>query len=102
MGALINFFQVRDGDFSVDAGGVESRVAEELLDDPDICAVFVHVGGAAVAEEMAASGLFDADLFDGFGNPITQVAGADSLAVTGQEEGLLTSLQDEFGAAFSR
>ena len=100
MGALVNFLQVPDGDLGVDAGGVEPGVAEELLHDADVGSVFVHVGRAAVAQEVAASGLLDPGGFDRFGDPVAEVAGADSLAVSAQEEGLFADFEDQAGAAF--
>ena len=60
----------------------------------------MHVSGAAAAEKVVASLLFDADRFDRFCDPVAKVAGADALAVAREEEGLLAGLQDELGAAF--
>lgn len=87
---------MRDGHGGVDAGGVEPGVAEELLDDPDVGSVFVHVGGAAVSQEVATSGLGDACGFDRFGDPVAEVAGAEPFAVSAEEEGLPAHFEEEF------
>jgi len=88
---------MRDRHGGVDAGGVESSVAEELLNDADVGPVFVHVGGATVPQKVAASGLGDACGFDRFGDPVAEVAGAEPLAVSTEEEGLLAHFEEEFG-----
>jgi len=97
VGSLVNLFQMRDRYGGVDAGGIESSVAEELLDDSDVGSVFVHVGGATVPQKVAASGLGDACGFDRFGDPVAEVAGAEPFAVSAEEEGLLAHFEEEFG-----
>jgi hypothetical protein len=89
---------MRDGHRGVDAGGIESRVAEELLDDSDVGPVFVHVGGATVPQEVAASGLGDPCGFDRFGDSVAEVAGAEPFAVSAEKEGLLAHFEEEFRA----
>jgi len=71
---------------------------EELLDHSDIGSVFVHVGGATVPQEVAASGLGDSCGFDRFGDPVAEGAGAEPLAVSTEEEGLRAHFEEEFGA----
>ena len=44
------------------------------------------MGGATVAQEVAASLLLDVCCFDCFGNPVAKVAGAEALAVAGEED----------------
>lgn len=100
VGPCVNLLQVRDGDLGVDAGGVEPGVAEELLHDADVGAVFVHVGRAAVAQKVATSGLFDPGRFDRFGDPVAEVSGADPLAVSAEEEGWFADFEDKLWAAF--
>ena len=46
VGAVVDLAQVGDGHLGVDAGGVEPRVAEHLLDQADVRAVLEHVRGA--------------------------------------------------------
>ena len=71
---------MRDGDLRVDAGGIESGVAEELLDDSGVGSIFVHVGRGTVAQEVVGPGLFDPGCFDCFGDPLAEVAGVICLA----------------------
>jgi hypothetical protein len=96
MGSRIYLFQMRDGH-----GGVESSVAEELLDDSDVSPVFVHVGGATVTQKVATSRLRDACGFDRFGDPVAEVAGAEPIAVSAEEEGLLAHFEEESGHSAS-
>jgi len=70
----INFLEGFDRNFRINLGGVEAGVAEELLDQADVGAVFQHVGGAAVTEEVATAALADVGGFDGLGHPVADVA----------------------------
>jgi hypothetical protein len=75
-------------------------VAEELLDEADVGPAFEHVGGAAVADEVAASGAARPGFFDKFAYPAADYVGVEALAVAGEEEGFFGLVDDEFGADF--
>ena len=49
----MNSPQLTDGHLGVYLGCLEPGVAEHLLDEADVGAVFEHVRGAGVPEEMA-------------------------------------------------
>ena len=68
MGTGVHELQLIDAHFSVDRGGFELFVAEQLLDEADIGTVVVHVGGAAVANEMATAGAIDVSFPDELGD----------------------------------
>ncbi len=59
----MNALKLFNADFGIDLGGGQIGMAKQLLDEPDIGTVFEHVGGATMAEHVAASG-FDAGLAD--------------------------------------
>ena len=60
--------------------------------------VVVHVGGAGVAQEVAASRFLDARLFHGAFDPVAQVGGGQAGAVAADEQG---ALAERHGAAFA-
>ena len=88
MGAVVNLFEMRNGDLGIDAGGVEATVAKQLLDKADVRAVLKHVGGAGVPEQVTAPLFTNVSLFDCFGDPVAEVGWADAVAVATDEEGL--------------
>ena len=89
MSAVVYLFQMRDGYFGVDACCIEATVAEKLLDEADVRAVFEHVGGAGVPHQVAAAGFSDLGLFHCFSHPVAQINRAQAFAVATEEEGLL-------------
>jgi hypothetical protein len=62
VGAGVDVLEGADADVGVDLGGVEPGVAEHGLNVADVGSAFEHVGGAAVAEEVARAGFGDAGL----------------------------------------
>ena len=50
--AGMDFLKSLDADVGVDLSGVESGVAQHLLDVADVRAVLMHVGGAGMAKQM--------------------------------------------------
>ena len=52
MAAGVNFLKLFDADFGVNGRGVELFMAQQLLDEPDVSAVFQHVGGAGVPQDV--------------------------------------------------
>ena len=95
MGPLVDLLEVGNGDFGVNAGGFEPGVAKERLDETDVGPVLVHVRGAGMTKQVAASGFADLGRVDGAGDPVAEVAGAEALPVATEEEGLLGVVQDE-------
>ena len=54
----MDFLKLFDADFGVNGGGVEFFMPKKLLDKADVGPIFQHVGGATVAEHMAAAFAF--------------------------------------------
>jgi hypothetical protein len=50
MGAGMNIAQLADVHLGINLGRLKAVVPEQLLDVPDVRAVFQHVGGATVAK----------------------------------------------------
>lgn len=75
-------------------------MAQELLDEADLRPAFEHVGGASVADEVAASAPADLGLLDVFGGQAAEDVGVEGFAVAGDEEGLFLWIKEEPGADF--
>lgn len=54
--------QVVDAHFGIDGGGGQPGMVQQLLDEADIRPALVHVSGATVAQQVAASGPVDRSL----------------------------------------
>ena len=98
----MDFAKVLDADFGVNGGGFELFVAEELLDDADVGPAFEHVGGAAVAQKMAAAGATDAGLLEGLADASAEDVGTEGRAVDGEEEGGFCGVEFEAWADFQQ
>jgi hypothetical protein len=70
--------EVLDVEVGVDLGGFESGVAEHFLDDADVGAVAVHVGGAGMPKQVAGCGFGDADGLELSGDPGSHVGRGDA------------------------
>ena len=64
MGFGVDGFELLDADLGVNARRFELLVAKELLDEADVGSALEHVGGAGVAQKMAASGAAEVGFFD--------------------------------------
>ena len=62
MAAGVNLLKLFDADFGVNGRGVEFFVSKQLLDKPDVSAVFQHVRGAGVPQDVAAAFALQPDL----------------------------------------
>jgi len=100
MGPLVDFLQLGDAHLGVDLGGVEPGVAEQDLDGADVRPVVVHVRGAAVAEQVTASGLLDAGLFHRPLDPVADVVRIEPGSVSADEEGAFVEFDFEPGPGF--
>ena len=85
MAAGVDFAEVLDAELGVDGGGFEFFVAEELLDDTDVGPAFEQVGGATVAQEVAAAGPADAGLLEGLVDAAAENIGTEGGAVAGED-----------------
>lgn len=83
----MDFAQLLDAHFGVDGGGFELFVAEELLDEADVRSAVQEVAGAAVAEEVAASGAADSGQFYIFADAAAEDVGVERAAVAAEEKG---------------
>lgn len=90
--------KIGDGEMRVDLGRVEGRVAEELLDGPDVGLVFEHGGGAGVAEGVRVHVLLDFGLPGVLLDELPERVLGQRLAPQGQEEVLLQRVFDEVRA----
>jgi hypothetical protein len=70
MAAGMDILQRPDAHVGVDLGGVEPGVAKHRLDVADVGAAFEHVGGTAVAEEVAGPWFADLGAFHHPGDPM--------------------------------
>jgi hypothetical protein len=59
----VDLAQLADVEFGIDLRGVQVGVAQELLNVPDVHAVFEHVRGARVPEEVATARAADLGFF---------------------------------------
>lgn len=100
VGFAVDGFELLDAHLGVNGSGFELFVAEELLDEADVGSAFEHVGGAGVADEVAASRAVDLGFFDELGDHAAEDVGVEWLAVAGEEEGGLVDVQGEAGAGF--
>ena len=98
VGAGVDGAQGGDGRFGVDGGGLGAGVAEELLDEAAVRAVFEHVYGAGMAEKMAASGFGHPGGVHGAAHPVAEVGRAEALAVAAEEKRGLGRIEQEAGA----
>ena len=89
----MNSPQLTDGHLGVYLGCLEPGVAEHLLDEADVGAVFQHVRGAGVPEEVAGTGLLHAGGIELAAHPVADVLRTEALAVAGDEEGVLGGTQ---------
>ena len=84
--AGVDLAQGFDVDVGVNLGGFEAGVAEHFLHIADVSTALVHVGGAAVAEEVAGAGFIDAAALEEFFEPVAQIRRGDAGAVAAEEE----------------
>ena len=57
MGGGVDVGQLADRHAGVDLGGGQALVAQQLLDEPDVCPALQHQGRRRVAEQMAEPAL---------------------------------------------
>ena len=62
------------------------------MDEADVGSPFKHVGGAAVAEDVATSWLSDVGLFDELAYHSADDVGVEFFAVGGDEEGFFVGI----------
>jgi hypothetical protein len=100
VGSGVDFEQLIDGDFGVDLGGVQSGMAEQLLNEPDVSSVVVHVGGTGVAKQVATSGFVDANFFHRSFDPVGDVVGGEPGSVSGDEQRVFCRIDFQFRSGF--
>ena len=55
MGLFVDTLQLFDADLGVNLCGLYAGMAQQLLDEADVCSPFEHVRGTGVAEEVATA-----------------------------------------------
>jgi len=95
MAAGVNFLKLFDAHLGVDGGGVEFLVAEQLLDETDVRAVFQHVGGAGMTQRMATAFAFQPGLFEPGRDHARDHIGVERATVASQEQRLGAGVQAE-------
>ena len=83
MATTMHFLELFDGDFGVNGGGLQFRMAEQLLDVADVGAAFEQVRRARVAQQVATA-LESRLLHPGGGHAADHVR-VERAAVTRQE-----------------
>ena len=83
----MNLLQFHDADLGVNLSCFEAGVAAEDLDEPDIGPVVVHVGHAAVPQQVATGRLLNSDRFHGPLGPVDDIVRIEAGAVTTQDQG---------------
>ena len=53
MGQLMDLLQLPDGDLSIDLGGIDGGMAQQLLDVSDVCTILQHQSGTGMPEQVA-------------------------------------------------
>jgi len=86
-------------DVGVYLRGVEFGVSEHLLHEADVRAVLVHVGGAAVPQQVAAAGLFDPGRLEALPHHVAHGVGTEPLPVAGEGQGLFADFAEQLLAA---
>ena len=81
-----HLFEIGGFDSSIDLGGLEAGMTEQLLDIPDVRTVLKHVGGAGVTNRMETDVLFDAQVLGQFFDEIEQGITRHGPATSGEEE----------------
>jgi len=82
----VDLDELFDAHFGVNLRGLESLVAEELLDKADVAPAFEHVGGAAVAKEMATAAPPDVGGLDVFRDSAAEHIRVEGLSVARQKQ----------------
>lgn len=91
MGALVDFLQLADRDVGVDLGGLEFGVSEDFLDEADVRAVLVHVGGQGVSEQVTGTAFADVGGLDVSADQLGQAHGREGFSEVGEEKGFVTA-----------
>jgi hypothetical protein len=101
VGAGVDVLEGADADVGVDLGGVEPGVAEHGLDVADVGAAFEHVGGTAVAEEVAGPWFADLGAFHHPGDPGAEKSFGEAGAIAAEEQGRLSWKMGQERAGFA-
>ena len=98
LGSNVGCLEGSDADFGVDLRRVQTGVTEELLDEADVGSVVVHVGRAAVAQEMTGTGLVDPSELHQALDPVAEVVRVQTGSVSADEERAFGEIDLEPGA----
>lgn len=87
MRLFVDLAQVVDADLGVNLGRVEPGVSEQLLDAAQVRAVFHHVRGAAVPQQVAGALLLDPGGLERLAHPVAEIVRVEAFAVAAEKEG---------------
>jgi len=83
----MNLRELGCGDVSVNLRRRKIRVPEHGLDEPDVGAVFQHVGGAGMAEEVTGARRLDSSALDVSANEVAQTVFHEGFTEVRHEQG---------------
>ena len=86
----MHFLKLLDGQVGVNLGRFQLGVTEHGLDEADVRAVFEHMGGGRMPEEMTAAALADVGPLHIFAHQLGQAVRGKGFPQVAQKERLIT------------
>lgn len=73
-------------DMGVDGSGIQPGVAQEFLNDTQVCTVIEQVSGAGMPQEVRTAMEVEADLIEVIPDEMAEVAGTEAIAIASEKE----------------